>query len=55
MLSPIAFLSVLVDGPDHFQGEDSVDDSHNDGRGDHGHHGFSGEETGNHPTLRVSP
>ena len=53
--SPIAFFSVLVDCPGHYQGEGSVDNSDNDGRGDHSNHGLSGEEAGNHLTPRVPP
>ena len=54
-MSPIAFFSVLMDGPGHFQGDCGVDNSNNDGRDDHGNHSLSGEEAGHHPALRVSP
>ena len=46
---------MLVDGPDHFQGEGGVDNSNNDSGDEHGNHGLSGEEASHHSTLRVSP
>ena len=55
MWSPIAFFSVLVDCPGHYQGEGGVDNSDNDGGDDHGDHGLSDEEAGHHLTPRVSP
>ena len=51
----LASFSVLVDGPDNFDGEGGVDNSHKDGGGEHGDHCIDGEEAGNHSTPIVSP
>ena len=45
----------LVGDPDGDTGDPAVDDGHEDGGGEHGDHGVRGEETGDQPTLRVTP
>ena len=43
----------FVGDPDGDASDAAVDDGHEDGGGEHGDHGVSGEEAGHQPALRV--